>query len=314
MENSQWKTAKPMENSDKERNKERFLDSLASKFEGDKKPECLILKSPSDIGVRRNKGRNGARFAPLAIENVFKKMTDHLAIGSFHSHNVSNQEAEKKDYVRAIENSSARIRKFLNSASVPTIHLGGGHDHAFPLMSALAKESKNILIINFDAHCDTRVDKIPHSGTPFRDFDAASNCPFHLAQVGIHDYANSAKTLQPLKRNTMDIIFSETSKEIPKGEKFVDRIFSRCPFPIDQDTALFISLDCDALSSSVMSAVSAVNHNGLPSESLYAWIETLKLFPCSRKVFGIYEYNPLYDDLSQKGARLLAGFAYQFLR
>ena len=43
-------------------------------------------------------------------------------------------------------------------------------------------------------------------------------------------------------------------------------------------------------------------------ESLAYAIDELK---CQH--FGIFEYNPLYDNLSQKGARTLAALIYQIM-
>ena len=74
--------------------KDRFSDSIASKFTDSKGADCLILKSESDVGVRRNLGRNGTRYAPRAIENTFKKLNHHLPIKTFNSRTVSFQAEE----------------------------------------------------------------------------------------------------------------------------------------------------------------------------------------------------------------------------
>lgn len=298
---------------DKQNKNQRYLDSLASKFVADEAAEVLIAKSPSDVGVRRNKGRNGARYAPLAIEAALKKMNDHLNRASYHSVAVSDQEAEKANYEQAMDKSADRLSALLRVPRERVAHLGGGHDHALPLLKALERQSgKNTLIVNFDAHCDTRVDDISHSGTPFRDFDRAAKKPFHLVQIGIHNYANSPATLSPLTNNTEKIFFRSDVKALEE-KGFAESALSQCPFKVDEDTNLFISLDCDALSSSVMSAVSAVNHNGLDPEKVLEWTEVLKGLPCRNKVLGVYEYNPLFEDLSQKGARYLAGLIYHYL-
>lgn len=297
-----------------EKNNSRLQDSLIPKFSANDSPECIIMTAPSDVGVRRNLGRNGARYAPKAILSTFKKMNDHLSIDSFKISQVSSHQEEIVNYESAIENSASLIHSELKCTSKSFIHLGGGHDHALPLLKALDKvECKNILIVNFDAHCDTRVDTRQHSGTPFRDFDKVSNKPFHLVQIGIHHFANSKSTMSPLKNNSEKIIFTKDLNKLDEMESFVSSVFEECPFEINEDTALFISLDCDAISSSVMSAVSAVNHDGLNPSKLISWIETLKDFPSAIKVFGIYEYNPIFEDLSQKGARYLSGLIYRYL-
>ncbi|MFP5387174.1 MAG: hypothetical protein ACLGHN_13935, partial [Bacteriovoracia bacterium] len=54
----------------------RFQESLGHLFSSDTgKKKCLILKSSSDIGVIRNGGRNGARFAPQSFLSTFKKFS-----------------------------------------------------------------------------------------------------------------------------------------------------------------------------------------------------------------------------------------------
>ena len=296
-----------------EKNK-RFSDSLASKFLTDKNAEALIMKSPSDVGVRRNKGRNGSRFAPEAIENTIKKMNNHLPYQAIASFKVSSQEEELSAYEEAIRASSQRIQELISSPRKRIIHLGGGHDHALPLLRAMDNgAAENILIVNFDAHCDTRIDDISHSGTPFRDFDKEAKKPFHLMQIGIHDFANSPETLSPLERNSESIIYTKDLPSIARGQAFKDAVLASCPFPVNEKTDLFISVDCDAISSSVMSAVSAVNHDGIDPGQLLAWVQELKELACRQKVLGLYEYNPVFEDLSQKGARYLAGLIYRFL-
>lgn len=303
-----------------EKQNKRFKESVGSKLtsprqNGNSTGEALILKSPTDIGVRRNKGRNGARFAPATIENLLKKLNNHLPYTEIISETVAQQADELQNYEQSMADSANRIHKAIQRfAPKKTVHLGGGHDHALPLLRALDKSSaKNILVINFDAHCDTRIDEIQHSGTPFRDFDREARKPFHLVQIGIHDYANSPETLSPLKNNSEEIFYTKDLEGIYLHEPFVDAIFSSCPFEISKDTALFISIDCDALASSVMSAVSAVNHNGIEPSRLLKWIDFLKDFPSENKVLGIYEYNPLFEDLSNKGARYMAGLIYNYL-
>lgn len=291
----------------------RQQESVGSKFGDDSTARTLFIHSPSDVGVRRNKGRNGARHAPCAIEGAFKKLNDHLERTSYFSAKVSEQSSEKTDYDASIRASSDKITQLLKTEREHIIHLGGGHDHALPLLKAMDKSGQKTLIINFDAHCDTRIEEISHSGTPFRDFDREAKNPFHLVQIGIHNFANSPETLSPLKNNSEKIFFGPDPKELASQEGFVDAILTSCPFKVDERANLFISVDCDALSSSVMGAVSAVNHNGITPARLLEWIEILKDFPCRQKILGIYEYNPVFEDLSQKGARYLAGLIYNYL-
>lgn len=287
----------------------RYNDSLISQFSSENE-NSLILKSSNDIGVRLNGGRNGARFAPEAIINVLGKMTHHQQeflplkqVEVWPSTTLTNFENLQ-------EASSDKIFEHLShSPAKRIIHLGGGHDHAYPFLKGILnlKKYKNILIINIDAHCDTRIENFKHSGTPFRDFDQITNIPTHIIQYGIHNFANSNSTLSPLTN------ISET-KILKSPESFSNFLshLKSIPFELSEETFVYFSLDADALSASFMTAVSAVNHNGIELDEFNMIMEKV-LSIKSEKAFGIYEYNPIYDDLSQRGARTIAGFIYQWL-
>jgi formiminoglutamase len=289
---------------------QRFQHSIGAKFKTEIS-DVNFLCAPSDMGVRRNLGRSGARFAPTVILNQFKKLNYHLPQKSFASFTVSDQAKERDDFNKAQLESSKKIQDYLNQDQI-LIHLGGGHDHAFPMLMALDeyKKCKNILILNIDAHCDTRVDDHSHSGTPFRDYDLKGKKNFFLYQMGIHEFANSKDTLSALTRGKM---FVDKFSQCFNSDHFEQILKTECNFEINQDTLVFISLDTDALHSSIMSAVSAVNHHGLNLDFVCAiieWVKTKKL----QSVFGIYEYNPLFDNISCSSARALSYLIHQYLK
>jgi len=289
------------------------------------KYSTLILTSPSDIGVRRNKGRNGARYAPEAILAVLNKLNNHLfdSLPALIRQVSSNQE-EIKDFHQAQDNSSTKISKLLNTHHPKKlIHIGGGHDHAYPLLKAINTQDniEKILIINIDAHCDTRIeeDGSRHSGTPFRDYSKIADKEVYLIQFGIHQFANSDSTLSELdnieaKHRTAHEIFNSKHSIHDQVKSLLDSV----PFDIDDKTCIFFSLDCDAIDGSAMEGVSAVNGLGLSahqvSKALDVCTSETWLHHCPLVCFGIYEYNPVFDNLSQKGSRLLASLIYDFLK
>jgi formiminoglutamase len=63
-----------------------------------------------------------------------------------------------------------RVKISSNYIEQNIIHLGGGHDHVYPLLKAIETKYKKIIILNIDPHCDTRESEHNHSGTPFRQF------------------------------------------------------------------------------------------------------------------------------------------------
>jgi len=293
----------------------RFEDSLGYLFEqtsSDESHTVHFITSSTDIGVRRNQGRPGARFAPKVILNQLKKLNNHLIYKAMHLEEIANQENERLDFENSQKADGDKIYKVLKSAQ-HLIHIGGGHDHALPMLLAMDKleKCKNILIINLDAHCDTRVDDRSHSGTPFRDYDLHAKKNFFLYQIGIHQFANSPSTLSELKNGKMYIDYMEHSKSF-SAERFDQIIKSECPFEINKETLIYLSLDCDAIDGSIMQAVSAPNHSGLKLDYIEQIISHLKT-KSSPRAFGIYEYNPLFDNLSSSSARSLAYLIEKYL-
>lgn len=294
----------------------RFSESLGANFSlahQNSQKVLLFLKSSSDEGVIRNGGRNGARYAPQSFLSVFKKLSqdegkrDYLFI----EEEVSSTEEEQKDFKSAQLLESQRILSLLDKRTLSSIcHLGGGHDHIYPLAMALNQKFKKIIIINIDAHADTRTDQEPHSGTPFRQLEADLEGEFHLFQIGLHPFANSSSTLIPLQKSSMKILWK---KQLGDKEK-ISALFAEMEALIDKNTMVIFSLDADALDGSLVPGVSAVNGDGLSREQLQEfWMRYKKLTLSHPTVLGIYELNPVFDTLSALSMRTLATFLFESL-
>jgi formiminoglutamase len=168
-----------------------------------------------------------------------------------------------------------------------------------------------MVLINLDAHLDTRTDANPNSGTPFRQIAAQFDGELEIIQLGIHDFANSISTMSNLPKAKEVVATYEDvrfgTKDFTETDKFLKRVI-----PYHEDTVYVFSLDADALESGIMEGVSAVNHRGLP----YDFVEDVLLYSIDElkcQHFGFFEYNPVYDNLSQKGARTLASLIYQIM-
>ena len=303
------------------KNKSRESESLKVSISNSKnlqKNDSLILLSPSDEGVMRNGGRNGTRYAPKSLLAVLSKFNNH----SFKSEQikaitVTTSKKEQKDFNKAQKECSNTINSIIDDKNIKNIiHIGGGHDQILPLLMAIEKQqtTKNILIINIDAHCDTRIDDNRHSGTPFRNFSEISIKPTHLIQYGIQKQANSKTTLTNLENITSEHFnIIDLKKKTQNFSKVPEDILLSTPFEIDKDTKIVISLDCDAIDSSEMQAVSAVNGDGLPYNHVASLITYIKNIKQASKYFGIYEFNPVYDNINQAGARKISTLIYNYL-
>ena len=291
----------------------RGKDRLEIIFQNKKSPTLnhLFFTSGYDLGVCRNGGRRGASFAPKAILAVLKKMALHPHFKSESARiepiNIVEEEDFEKFQQRQTEFISSKIKE---SPKTSIIHLGGGHDHIYSLLCAL-NFHKKITVLNIDAHLDTRVDSTSHSGTPFRQFSKEVKGEFNLIQLGIHQYSNAESNYQKLKKGNMKIISSSELAKASLGGNLSKLLTDH--IPLQSDALTVLSLDCDGLSCSYMEGVSAVNPHGLSMQTVSDIFTYYKNGINHPPIVGIYEYNPLYDNLSQKGARVISTLLYNLL-
>ncbi|HXH30515.1 MAG TPA: arginase family protein [Bacteriovoracaceae bacterium] len=261
----------------------------------------------------RNSGRNGARFAPASLLATFKRLTqtssfkDQLLLEI----EVASVEEEERNFHQAQEQESQRIRSILREhPAARIVHIGGGHDHIYPLLLAYAGTYKEILVINIDAHADTRTDESFHSGTPFRQFADGFKGRFELFQVGLNRFANSSTTLEPLTRGEHRILWR---KEMSAAR--LDAFFEEMKKSVMTETLVVFSLDADAIDAAHVPGVSAVNPEGLSmAEVQDLWKRYLELGFKHPPVMGVYELNPVYDTLAGLSMRTIAGVVFEGLR
>ncbi len=273
--------------------------------------EHLFLLSESDLGVIRNGGRRGSNYGPRAIVQTLKKMAAHKE-HKLAEESIRGKLSDESFNEQQICDTNSIGKLIENSPNANLWHIGGGHDHIYPLLSALNKEHKNITVINIDAHLDTRQDSHFHSGTPFRQFANECKGEFKLLQLGIHKFANSTSTYDALAKGEMKIYTNAQLEKETANFTSIPSFLDKELFE-SKDELIVLSLDCDAIDSMTMEAVSAVNHDGLSLKSvkaIFSWYYSLSQ---NKKVVGIYEYNPIFDSLSCKGARSIASLIEAFL-
>jgi formiminoglutamase len=291
----------------------RIQESVGSRFSSQMgSMPFLFLTSPSDIGVIRNGGRNGARFAPQSFLSTFKKFTLNAQASdySFVIREVASSEEEQMDFNEAQKAESLRISEALKEFPEARIcHLGGGHDHVYPLLLALGKRYDEIIVINIDAHADTRTDPTPHSGTPFRQSAEALGGRLRLFQIGLHPFSNSISTLSALPGAQTETIW----RQEVTPEK-IQNLFQKMNPLIQKNTCVLFSLDADALSGPEVPGVSAVNPQGISSKDLrMIWQHYTELSLKHAPILGIYELNPLYDSISGLSMRTVGSFVFEGL-
>ena len=291
----------------------RFQESLGPLFSHSSSHSCLFLKSSSDQGVIRNGGRNGARYAPQSLLATFKRFTQDNQIKdiSFVEAEVADPHDEEQDFHGAQERESSRIKMLMDQyKKASVIHIGGGHDHVYPLLKAASAGHSKVVVLNIDAHADTRTDEHHHSGTPFRQFAEEYSGKFSLYQLGLHHFANSFSTLSPLVKGKQVVLWKN---EITPER--LDTFFKDIEKDIDNETLVVFSLDADALNGHEIPGVSAVNPQGLSLIELQdVWERFKEITVSQRKIIGIYELNPVYDTLASISMRSIASFIFEGLR
>lgn len=288
----------------------RAKESIRPLFEKTAGPHLLFIKSSSDMGVIRNNGRNGTRFAPQSFMFHFKKMTqDHeIKQWRFSEIEVSSQQKEETHFASAQQEEVALIKNANPLAHDFLCHIGGGHDHIYPLVTALKDGFSKVIIINIDAHADTRTDSEFHSGTPFRQLDSEI-ADFNIFQIGLHPYSNSFSTLTPLK-NEMEVLWKEDTHK-----DSINCFFKKIQAQVTPESLVVFSLDADAISGHLVPGVSAVNADGLNLDQLkMMMLEYLRLPLKHSPIMGIYELNPVYDHLSGISMNTIANFIFHTIK
>jgi formiminoglutamase len=220
----------------------------------------------------------------------------------------TEQEWEAQNFAEAIKSQSEKLQKLLSAPTL--IHLGGGHDHILPLLMALSDTP--VCVLNIDAHLDTRIDPEPHSGNPFRQFAQQSHQGFSIHQVGIQPFANTVSTQTALSEGEMHLLMRDQCRD----EAHLAAFLARLEASLASNARVVFSLDCDALESSAVEAVSAPNHDGLSVEQvkyLIAFYRDLCVRRGQAPIFGVYEFNPLYDTVSSRSARSLSALLYDMM-
>ncbi len=267
-----------------------------------------LLGFCSDEGVRRNKGRIGAKNAPDTIRkscaNLPYSKSRQLPISDF-----GNVVCEKTDLEGARKEQIQCVSELIQKNYFPIV-LGGGHETAFGNFLALAENYNDVGIINIDAHYDLRIPvESSTSGTPF--FEMANYClengrEFNYFCMGIQPAGNTEALFQRAEELNVetvlaDEIHSDLNDSLIQLENFLDKHF-----------VIYLSLDLDVLDGAFAPGVSAPCVNGLNPFQVKSIIQ--KIIQSKKiKLFDVVELNPEYDQ-DNRTAKLAAHIMQEFTK
>lgn len=275
---------------------------IFSELSANSDEKIALLGFCSDEGVRRNKGRIGAKEAPdqirKALANLPFDKEKQKKIFDFGDILLENDdlEAARKLQIECVSD-------LLKHHYLPIV-LGGGHETALGNYLGLTQKFEKIGIINIDAHFDLRIPvENSTSGTPF--FEMAHFCAeigreFHYFTIGIQENGNTQALFKRANELNTEIIRAD--------EVHIDlnHVLRRIEDFAKEFDAIYLSLDLDVLDGAFAPGVSAPSVNGLTPFQVKSIIQkvvkTKKL-----KLFDVVELNPNFDQ-DNRTAKLAAYF------
>lgn len=248
-----------------------------------------------DEGVRRNKGRIGAKKGPDAIRAQLASLAYPSSMPRLYDFGNISCDDDLED---AQELLSSVVEKIALKGIIPLV-LGGGHETSFGHYCGLeaAFTQKQIGILNIDAHFDLRpLSEGASSGTPFLQINKllkAKSKNFSYMCLGIQKASNTQSLFKTAEQLHVDWMSAEQMRQVgPTPVMSYAKEFS------DAQDGLYLTICLDAFSSSLAPGVSAPSPFGLEAH----WIERI-LFALKQNnkivAVDVVELNPDLDSDSR---------------
>ncbi|WP_375547597.1 formimidoylglutamase [Oceanicaulis alexandrii] len=263
-----------------------------------------VIGFACDAGVKRNKGRVGAKDGPAALRQALANLAapqNALAFSDLGDVVVTG------DALEAGQDTLANAIADALSLHDRLVVLGGGHETAFASYQGLRKRypDARIGILNLDAHLDLRLpgEAGGSSGTPFAQIRALDPERFDYLCVG---YAEEANTQALFKRAQDWGVGLVRDHDLISDPLAANRAISEL---IARNDRVYLTIDIDVLSHCQAPGVSAPAARGVP----LATIEQIVGFVIAKAgdrlaLADLVELCPAYDQdgVTAKTAALLA--------
>ena len=280
--------------------------SLEENFDNISTNDFVLHGFAVDEGVKRNKGRVGAKDAPDVIR---KNISNFPVINpNFTLRDFGNIKCEDEDLENAQNKLADKVQLVLEKGGKSVI-FGGGHEVMFSHYSGIknAFPTQKIGIINIDAHFDNReIDPNigASSGTGF--WQIAQEKDIHSLHIGIQRNSNTLKLFDTAHQFGMkyilaeELFFENLPNLYPKINEF-----------IKQSDVVYLTICMDVFNVSVAPGVSALAYNGIFADA--AFMHLYKLILGSEKLLAmdVAEVNPTYDT-NEITARLAASLVNEW--
>lgn len=259
-----------------------------------------------DEGVRRNKGRQGAKDAPDVIR---KNMSNFPVIRpDFSLLDFGNITCEDGNLENTQNELAKNVSKVLLKGGKSLV-LGGGHEVTFGHYRGVktAFQEQKIGIINFDAHFDNRQPENgvgASSGTGF--WQIAQEGEINSLHIGIQRNSNTLKLFDTAHQFGMKYILADELffENLPSVYERVNELADSVDF-------LYMTICMDVFNASIAPGVSASAYNGIFADAAFMHLYRHILRNEKLIALDIAEVNPGLD-IQDHTARLAASLANEW--
>lgn len=266
--------------------------SLENNYENILPNDFVLHGFAVDEGVRRNKGRVGAKDAPDFIRKNcanFPVVNPDFSLKDFGNITCDNENLEQSQ-----NELSEKVQKTLEKGA-KSIVFGGGHEVMFGHYSGIKKAfpDKNIGIINIDAHFDNREIQPEFgasSGTGF--WQIAQEEKINSLHIGIQKNSNTLKLF--------DVAHQFGMKYILADELFFENlpnIYAKLDDFISASDVIYVTICMDVFNASIAPGVSALAYNGIFADSTFMHFYRHILKSEKLSALDLAEVNPKFDHL-----------------
>lgn len=281
--------------------------SLEDNYNNISENDFILHGFAVDEGVKRNKGRVGAKDAPDIIRKNaanFPVVNPEFILKDFG--NVTCEDGNLEQSQTELANKVAEVLKRKGKSIV----FGGGHEVTFAHYSGIKKAfpDKKIGIINIDAHFDNR-DIDPKvgasSGTGF--WQIAQEGKIHSLHIGIQRNSNTLKLFDTAHQFGMKYLLAD--------ELFFENlpnIYQKIDDFIAEADVLYLTICMDVFNAAIAPGVSATAYNGIMVDPTF--IHWFRHILKNKKLIAmdIAEVNPSLD-IAERTARLAASLGNEWL-
>jgi formiminoglutamase len=266
--------------------------------------QTVILGCPEDEGIRRNKGRPGARNAPTEIRRALYKLAVNKAIRSQKIFDMGDIITKTN-----LEETHSILKEVVHEIlkdGKTAIVLGGGNDISYPDCAALAEIKKDLLVFNIDKHFDVRDLSPRNSGTAYRLLlEKKFIDPQKFYEMGSEPFSNSPIYKEYLESKGAHIYTLDQMRDYGIKALFEEIIFNR------SFQTIFWGFDLDVVRDADAPGVSASCPTGLTAK------EAIQIAQVAGKEerTGILEFTEVNPevDIDNRTSKLTAILIHTFL-